>query len=164
MARLSEVSLEDRAFQAIPEAQFVKFMSEVWQSPLRHQYWDKFKSNLSLEEMSRLAKLLPWDDPAARDLDLTVHKRRMHGKLIFFYSLSFPARDQFGLIHFQIFTSSMVALPFSFPCCGIKHGRSKPSLSLNGGLAPEPFFVLFPVLFSLYTLALMLFKSWRIIN
>ena len=32
----------------------------------------------------------------------------------------------------------MVALPFSFPCCGIKRGPYKP-LSLNGGLAPEPF-------------------------
>ena len=88
MARPNVVSLEDHALHAIPEDQFVKFMSEVWNSPLRHQYWGRFKANLSLEEMSRLAKLLPWDDPAARDLDFTVHKRRMHGRL---FSIHFPS-------------------------------------------------------------------------
>ena len=88
MARPSVLSLEERALHAIPEDQFVKFMSEVWRSPLRHQYWDKFKATLSLEEMSRLAKLLPWDDPAARDLDFTVHKRRMHGKS---FNIHFPS-------------------------------------------------------------------------
>ena len=31
----------------------------------------------------------------------------------------------------------MVALPFCFPCCGIKRGPCKPFLSLNGGLAPD---------------------------
>ena len=92
MARPNVVSLEDRALHAIPEDQFVKFMSEVWQSPLRHQYWGKFKANLSLEEMSRLAKLLPWDDPAARDLDFTVHKRRMHGRL---FNFPFPLLETF---------------------------------------------------------------------
>ena len=88
MAQSNARSLEDQALHAIPEDQFVKFMSEVWQSPLRHQYWDRFKANLSLEEMSRLAKLLPWDDPAARDLDFTVHKRRMHGRL---FNIHFPS-------------------------------------------------------------------------
>ena len=81
MARSNVHSLESHALHAVPDVQMIKFMSEVWNSPLRHQYWDRFKANLSLEEMSRLAKILPWDDPAARDLDFTVHKRRMHGRL-----------------------------------------------------------------------------------
>ena len=103
MARPSAVSLEEHALNAIPADQFVKFMSEVWRSPLRHQYWDKFKANLSLEDMSRLAKLLPWDDPAARDLDLTVHKRRMHGKLIFLFTFLLP-RSRHGPIRFNPFS------------------------------------------------------------
>ena len=82
MANTSVVSLERQALSAVPDEQMVKFMSEVWKSPLRQQYWDDFKSRLSLVDMSRLAKTLPWDDPAARDLDFTVHKRRMHGKLV----------------------------------------------------------------------------------
>ena len=90
MANTSVVSLEQQALSAVPDEQMVKFMSEVWKSPLRQQYWDAFKSRLSLVEMSRLAKTLPWDDPAARDLDFTVHKRRMHGKFcfLFFHSLA----------------------------------------------------------------------------
>ena len=86
MARSNVHSLESQALDAVPDVQMVQFMSQVWNSPLRRQYWERFKSNLNLEEMSRLAKTLPWDDPAARDLDFTVHKRRMHGKsiLIFF--------------------------------------------------------------------------------
>lgn len=79
MAAINVLSLESQALKAVPNEVMMKFMSDVWQSPLRHQYWEEFKSRLSLEEMSRLAKLVPWDDPAARDLDFTVHKRRMHG-------------------------------------------------------------------------------------
>ena len=92
MAQPNVVSLESQALNAVPDDQMVKFMSDVWKSPLRHQYWDQFKSKLSLTDMSRLAKTLPWDDPAARDLDFTVHKRRMHGKsvLIFFPSSRGP--------------------------------------------------------------------------
>ena len=86
MARSNVHSLESHALHAVPDEQMIKFMSEVWNSPLRHQYWEPFKANLSLEEMSRLAKILPWDDPAARDLDFTVHKRRMHGKSILTFS------------------------------------------------------------------------------
>ena len=104
MARSNARSLEDHALHAIPEDQFVKFMSEVWNSPLRLQYWDRFKANLSLNEMSRLAKLLPWDDPAARDLDFTVHKRRMHGRL---FSIHFPSVRSFRPIRLLILFSDI---------------------------------------------------------
>ena len=88
MAETGVVSLENQAMRAVPNEVMIQFMSDVWKSPLRHQYWDDFKSRLSLVEMSRLAKTLPWDDPAARDLDFTVHKRRMHGKLVFFFDFN----------------------------------------------------------------------------
>ena len=104
MAQSNARSLEDHALHAIPEDQFVKFMSEVWNSPIRHQYWNSFKANLSLEEMSRLAKLLPWDDPAARDLDFTVHKRRMHGRL---FSIHFPSVRSFRPIRLLILFSDI---------------------------------------------------------
>lgn len=83
MANTNATSLEQQALRAVPNEEMVKFMSDVWKTPLRQQYWDAFKSRLTLKEMSRLAKTLPWDDPAARDLDFTVHKRRMHGKFVF---------------------------------------------------------------------------------
>ena len=126
MAHTSVVSLERQALSAVPDEQMVKFMSEVWRSPLRQQYWDDFKSRLSLTDMSRLAKTLPWDDPAARDLDFTVHKRRMHGKLVLVFSL--PSRSPyFHPLFFQIYTERTVVLPFCFPCCGIKRGLCEPS-------------------------------------
>lgn len=90
MAHVNVVSLETQALRAVPNEVMVKFMSDVWQSPLRLQYWDEFKSRLSLADMSRLAKTLPWDDPAARDLDFTVHKRRMHGKFFCFWVFPLP--------------------------------------------------------------------------
>lgn len=80
MAALPVKSLETLAFDAVPSDDMLKFLAEVWPSPLRLQYWGPFKQNLSLTEMSWLAKLLPWDHPATRDLDFTVHKKRMQGK------------------------------------------------------------------------------------
>ena len=38
--------------------------------------------------MERFSRTLPWDHPAAQDLDKTVHKRRMQGEIVFF--VSFP--------------------------------------------------------------------------
>lgn len=78
--------LQNSALMAIPKTELVAFMSDMWETPLRDQYWTLFKANLSLEEMSALAKTLPWDDPVAQDLDFTVHKRRMSG--IFDFSFS----------------------------------------------------------------------------
>ena len=37
-------------------------------------------NSLSPTEMTQLSKTLPWDHPAARDLDFTVHKKHMQGK------------------------------------------------------------------------------------
>ena len=76
-------TLQQAALKSADPEAVVKFMSTVWKTPIREQYWKTFKSGLSNEEMSRLAKLLPWDDPVARDLDFTVHKRRMSGKTFF---------------------------------------------------------------------------------
>lgn len=129
MASINVVSLEDQAMRAVPNDVMIKFMSDVWKSPLRQQYWDDFKSRLSLKEMSRLAKTLPWDDPAARDLDFTVHKRRMHGKLVFF-CFQFPRVVPlffFRPLFFQIYTDRTVVLPFCLPCYGIIRGLCEPS-------------------------------------
>ena len=82
---MSEVplpTLQQAALKSADPEEVVKFMSTVWKTPIRQQYWPTFKSGLSNEDMSRLAKVLPWDDPVARDLDFTVHKRRMSGKII----------------------------------------------------------------------------------
>ena len=35
--------------------------------------------------MERLSRTLPWDHPAARELDKTVHKRRTQGEFVFFF-------------------------------------------------------------------------------
>ena len=72
-------TLQTSALMSVPDKDFVAFMSDMWETPLQYQYWAQFKAKLSLEEMSTLAKTLPWDDPVARDLDFTVHKRRMSG-------------------------------------------------------------------------------------
>ena len=89
MSEESLPTLQQAALKSADPEAVVKFMSTVWKTPIREQYWSTFKSGLSNEEMSRLAKILPWDDPVARDLDFTVHKRRMSGKTFFpfFYTL-----------------------------------------------------------------------------
>ena len=64
MPALHVKSLETLAFDAVPLDDMLKFLAEVWTSPLRLQYWNPFKQNLSLTEMSRLAKthcLKPFD-------------------------------------------------------------------------------------------------------
>ena len=73
-------SLETLAFKAVNPEEMLKFLADVWSTPIRQQYWSEFKQSLSLTEMTRLSKTLPWDHPAARDLDFTVHKTRMQGK------------------------------------------------------------------------------------
>ena len=93
-------TLQQAALKSADPEAMVKFMSTVWKTPIRQQYWPTFKSGLSNEEMSRLAKILPWDDPVARDLDFTVHKRRMSGKTFFF---PFFATSTCGLIDFPYY-------------------------------------------------------------
>ena len=77
-------SLETLAFKAVHPKEMLKFLADVWTSPIRQQYWSDFKQSLTLTEMTQLSKTLPWDHPAARDLDWTVHKKRMQGKRVFF--------------------------------------------------------------------------------
>ena len=90
MSEVSLPTLQQAALTSANPEEVVKFMSTVWKTPIRHQYWPTFKSGLSNEDMSRLAKVLPWDDPVARDLDFTVHKNRMSGKTFFLFSLPPP--------------------------------------------------------------------------
>ena len=126
-------TLQQAALKSADPEEVVKFMSTVWKTPIRQQYWPTFKSGLSNEEMSRLAKVLPWDDPVARDLDFTVHKRRMSGKIFF----PFFTTSTCGVIDFpyllQTFIEPMGELPFCFPFSTITVGRSVPLLNLNGG-------------------------------
>ena len=51
-----------------------------------NRYWPDLKKSLILADMERLSRTLPWDHPAARELDRTVHKRRMQGEFVFFVS------------------------------------------------------------------------------
>ena len=82
--QVSVSSLETLALKAVNPDEMLKFLADVWTSPFRQQYWPNYKQTLSLTEMERLSKTLPWDHPGARDLDFTVHKKRMQGKRVFF--------------------------------------------------------------------------------
>ena len=77
-------SLETLVFKAVHPKEMLKFLADGWTSPIRQQYWSEFKQSPSLTEMTQLSKTLPWDHPAAHDLDFTVHKKRMQGKKIVF--------------------------------------------------------------------------------
>ena len=100
--QVSVSSLETLALKAVNPDEMLKFLADVWTSPFRQQYWPNFKQTLSLTEMERLSKTLPWDHPGARDLDFTVHKKRMQGKRVFFcLSLSSPPRVHFFMFFYR---------------------------------------------------------------
>ena len=100
MSEATLPTLQQAALQSADPEEVVKFMSTVWKTPIKDQYWPTFKSGLSNEDMTRLAKVLPWDDPVARDLDFTVHKNRMSGKT-FVPFLKTPSTG--GLIDFPYY-------------------------------------------------------------
>ena len=98
------MSLEDSAFDAVSPLEMFKFLADVWGSAIQKLYWPKLKERLTLQQMESFSRTLSWDHPAARDLDKTVHKRRMQGKSVFFVFSFTPTVYEWGFIFFLLDT------------------------------------------------------------
>jgi len=79
-------SLETLALEAMPNDAFFQFLYMYYHAPIAKMYLPKFLERCAVEDMERLSRTIPWDHPLAREMDFTVHKRRMKGKTTLFCS------------------------------------------------------------------------------
>ena len=72
-------TLEACALNACRPKDLFNYLSECWGTGIQKQYWQALLNRLSLKEMEKLSCSLPWDHPAARQMDFYIHKKRMKG-------------------------------------------------------------------------------------
>ena len=73
-------SLEALVLYAVLFTVVLDLLQAVWHPPLRNSCVSALFRRSTTEELTRLAKTLPWDHPIARTLDHEVHRRKMGGK------------------------------------------------------------------------------------
>ena len=78
-------SLEVLVLYAVPVTVLFDLLRAVWHLPLRKPCVSALFRRSSTDELTRLAKQLPWDHPIARTLDREVHRRKMAGKSCRFF-------------------------------------------------------------------------------
>ena len=82
-------TLEECAFDACNTQDLFNYLVQWWGTLIQKLYWPKLLSKLSIKEMERLLRSIPWDNPAARMMDFDIHKRRMKG-MCFYGLFRFP--------------------------------------------------------------------------
>ena len=78
-------SLEALVLYAVPRTVLFDLLRAVWHLQLRKPCVSALFRRSSTDELTRLAKQLPWDHPIARTLDREVHRREMAGKSCRFF-------------------------------------------------------------------------------
>ena len=73
-------SLEALVLYSVPLVVLLDLLKAVWHLPIRKACVSALFRRCDTDEMYRLSRTLPWDDPIARTLDHEVHRRRMAGK------------------------------------------------------------------------------------
>ena len=73
-------SLEALVLHTVPLAVLFDLLQAAWHLPLRKPCVSALFQRSSTDELTRLAKTLPWDHPIARILDHEVHRHKMAGK------------------------------------------------------------------------------------
>ena len=75
----------------------------MWHLPLKKPCLQTLFRRARTDELTSLAKTLPWEDPVARALDFEVHRRKMAGKMTsfslgqcFFLFIHAPLFEFFG--------------------------------------------------------------------
>ena len=110
-------SLESLVLHTVPLTVLFNLLQAVWHFPLWKPCVSALFRRSTTEELTSLAKQLPWDHPIARTLDHEVHRRKMAGKSYCFFGGSF-----------------LPSYPFFLVCRPV----SRSLLSLNGPLAHPP--------------------------
>ncbi len=99
-------SLEALVLYSVPLVVLLDLLKAVWHLPIRKACVSALFRRCDTDEMCRLSRTLPWDDPIARTLDHEVHRHRMAGKSCRF--LFFMDRD-----------GSLPSSPFFLICSGV---------------------------------------------
>ena len=81
-------SLQALVLYSVPLAVLFDMLKTVWHLPLRKDCVSALFWQCTLEQLSDMAKTLPWDHPIARTLDHEVHRRRMAGKSYRFFFIA----------------------------------------------------------------------------
>ena len=107
---------------SVPLAVLMDMLSTLWNLPMRKACLTAWFHRTRSEDLTRLAKQLPWDHPIARTLDHEVHRRNMAVKSCHFCWVARPG------VH------SFPHTLFSLVCRGVPRSR----LSSNSPLAHSP--------------------------
>ena len=96
-------TLEKLVLLTVPFLVLLDLLKSVWHLPLKKPCLQTLFRRAKTDELTRLAKTLPWEDPVARALDFEVHRRKMAGKmtsfsfgLCFFLFIHVPLFEFFG--------------------------------------------------------------------
>ena len=77
-------TLENLVLLTVSFLVLLDLLKSVWHLPLKKPCLQTQFRRAKANELSSLAKTLPWDDPVARALDFEVHRRKMAGEMTSF--------------------------------------------------------------------------------
>lgn len=90
-------------------------LKAVWHLPLRKPCLSTLFRRSRTDQITRLSRTLPWDDPIVRTLDREVHRRKMAGKSYRFCSESIHSFSVFLGLQWFSQISSFVHKSFGPP-------------------------------------------------
>jgi len=73
-------SLQALVLYSVPITVLMDMLSTLWNHPMGKACLTALFHRTRSEDLTNLAKQLPWDHPIARTLDHEVHRRKMAGK------------------------------------------------------------------------------------
>ena len=72
-------TLETCALDNATNKDLFQFMLLWWGRSYQSYYWNYLFERLPDKEMEQLSRSIPWDHPAAKQMDYYIHKKRMKG-------------------------------------------------------------------------------------
>ena len=75
-------TLQTLALEAATNKDLFQFIIDWWGRLLQTMHWSHLLKRLSDTELEQFSRSLPWDHPAARDMDFQLHKRRTTSRYI----------------------------------------------------------------------------------
>ena len=75
-------TLQTLALEAATNKDLFQFIIDWWGRLFQTMHWSHLLKRLSDTEFEQFSRSLPWDHPAARDMDFQLHKRRMTSRYI----------------------------------------------------------------------------------
>ena len=75
-------TLQTLALEAATNKDLFQFIIDWWGRLFQTMHWSYLLKRLSDTAFEQFSRSLPWDHPAARDMDFQLHKRRMTSRYI----------------------------------------------------------------------------------